>query len=218
MHINKEAIVISVIGILFVGLMGFLLVKSSGAPVPTKTIAKDSEYLVRAMSHMTGTKGAKVELVEFGDYECPACGVAHPNIKQITDAYKTNPNFSFVFRNYPLPQHPNAPLGAEAAEAAGAQGKYWEMHDMLYENQAEWGESKAPLQYIIKYAQKIGLDMTKFTKDINGNAYAAVIKADQADGDSLQVDHTPTLYVNGQELATYDVATIKAAVDAALAK
>ena len=216
MHINKEALIITGIGIVFVGLMGFLLVKTSGTGPITKTIAKDSEFLVRATSHMTGTKGAKVEVVEFGDYECPACGAAYPNLKQFSDQYKGNPDFSFVFRNYPLPQHPNAPLAAEAAEAAGAQGKYWEMHDMLYAKQAEWGESTVPLPLITSYAKTIGLDMTKFSHDISTNAYATVISNDQKDGDSLQVDHTPTIYVNGKELPTYDTTTLKTAIDAAL--
>ena len=167
---------------------------------------------------MTGSATAKVQMVEFGDYQCPACGAAYPMVKQITDEYASNPNFDFVFRNFPLPQHPNAPEAAEAAEAAGAQGQYWQMHDMLYAGQADWVDLADPTAIFVGYATKLGLNVTTFKTALATNQYASAIAADQSDGNQLGVDATPTLYVNGTQLTDYSVTTMKTAIDAALAK
>ena len=214
--VNKEAVIISVIGIAFVAIMGVLIWKSpqlSGTPATV-----DMSVLVKDTSHMTGVKTAKVTVVEFGDYECPFCGTEHPVLKQLIDAYKANANFNFVFRNYPLPQHPNALIAAEAAEAAGAQGKFWEMHDALYEHQGDWGEKSAPLSFFEIYAKTIGLDVTKFTADVNKNAYSDIIQADQADGNKAAINATPTIYINGVMQQNLDLVSLKKVVDADLAK
>ena len=216
MHINKEAVIIGTISVLFIALMGWLIWHSSG--IAPQTTVSDTSILSNATSHMTGSATAKVTMVEFGDYQCPACGAAYPYVKQITDEYASNPNFNFVFRNFPLPQHPNAPEAAEAAEAAGAQGKYWQMHDMLYEGQADWVDLADPTSVFVGYATKLGLDVKTFTSDVATNKYSSVISADQSDGNKAGVDATPTLYVNGTKLADYSVATMKTAIDAALAK
>jgi protein-disulfide isomerase len=155
----------------------------------------DSKVLVRADSHKSGAKNAKVTIVEFGDFQCPACGAAHPIVKQITEEYKDR--VTFVFRNYPLSMHQNSKLAAEAAEAAGAQGKYFEMHDMLYDKQKDWGESPKAKDKIMQYAQDLKLDMDKFKSDVEANKYDKKIQQDIADGNSAQVEATPTFYING---------------------
>ena len=109
-------IVLSIIGAIVIGIVLVVIFTSKEAVAPATTV--DQSHLVTAASHMTGKSGAKVTVVEFGDYQCPACGAFFPEMKQITDAYASNPNFNFVFRNFPLPMHPNAMIGAEAAEAA----------------------------------------------------------------------------------------------------
>jgi len=216
MKISREAWTITIISAVFVIIIGLLVWKSPGFTSSTTPV--DQTLLVHPANHMTGTLGAKVTLVEFGDYQCPACGAAYPAIKQAVDAYKTNSNFNFVFRNFPLPQHANALIAAEAAEAAGAQGKYWEMHDALYTNQNEWAESSDPLSFFVKYATAIGLDANKFKSDVSANKYKDVISADQSDDTKLGLDHTPTVFLNGVEATDLSVAGLKAKIDPLLAK
>lgn len=216
---NKETIVITVISVLFIVGMGFLVWKGPSFSTPAAPIvASDPSLLVRANSHMTGSASAKVTMVEFGDYQCPACGAAYPILKQITDKYAGNPDFNFVFRNFPLPQHPNAPIAAEAAEAAGAQGKYFEMLDQLYANQNQWVDSSNPLTFFLSYAGKIGLAADKFTADVAASKYASAISADQSDGNQLGVNATPTVFINAVQVVNFDPKSIEAIIDADLAK
>jgi len=162
--------------------------------------AVDPQSLVLDSSHMTGNKNAKVTLVEFGDFQCPACAAAHPKVKEIIEHYKGNADFNFVFRNFPLSQHKNAVIAAEAAEAAGSQGKYWEMHDKLYEAQGQWSESAAPLDIFAGYAAQLSLNVDQFKGDITNHKFTSIITADQNDGTELKVNSTPTFYLNGEKL------------------
>jgi protein-disulfide isomerase len=162
--------------------------------------AVDPKSLVLESSHMTGDKSAKVTLVEFGDFQCPACSFFHPKIKEILEHYKGDPNFNFVFRNFPLTQHKNALISAEAAEAAGSQGKYWEMHDKLYENQTEWSDVENPLDIFSGYAGGLGLNVDQFKNDVTSHKFKTIVDADQADGVKLGVSSTPTFYLNGEKL------------------
>ena len=218
MHINKEAVIIGVFSVLFLALMGYLIWHSSGA-APTQTVSSaNASSLENSASHMTGSATAKVQMVEFGDYQCPACGAAYPQIKQVTDMYASNPDFNFVFRNFPLPQHPNAPEAAEAAEAAGAQGKYWQMHDALYTGQNDWADVADPTSFFVTYATTIGLDLNQFKSDVASAKYASAISADQSDGNKLGVDQTPTIYINGVMVNNFSAANMEALVKADLAK
>lgn len=176
------------------------------------------DLLVKDTSHMTGKKGAKVTVVEFGDFECPACAAVSPEINKLIDAYKTNPDFNFVFRNFPLSQHKNAIIAAEAAESAGAQGKYFEMERLLYSNQSEWGESTDPKPFLSKYASSLALDMAKFQRDMTSHAFTATIQADATDGQTIGIDHTPTIYINGIEQTDLQFETTKSLVEKLLAK
>lgn len=184
--------IIVVIGAFFL-MRGEPKPQQAGAPV-------DQSSLVRESSHMTGKVGAKATLVEFGDYQCPACGAVEPLIKQVIETYKINPDFNFVFRNFPLPQHQNALIAAESAEAAGAQGKFWEMNEMIYEHQTEWENSAQAIDVFAGYAQQLGLNVDRFKQEALGNKYAEVINADQQDGNKLGVNATPTFYLNGEKL------------------
>ncbi len=216
---TKEAKILIAIAIVVV-IGGVLLAvfanprpKDPGAPVDGKSLVRDS-------SHMTGKLGAKVTIVEFGDFQCPACGAAHPIIKQVLDAYKDNPDVNFVFRNFPLDQiHPNAHIAAEAAEAAGAQNKYWEMHDMLYEKQDEWSTNPDPVTVFADYATSLGLNVDTFKQAVSQRLYADIIKTDYADGQSVEVNSTPTFFINGvKEAKVLSFDEFKAKIDAELAK
>ncbi len=208
------AIIVVVLGAL-IGL-AFLLKSVSPEKVQPDPNIKGAAVQTRDYSHMTGPANAKVQLVEYGDYQCPFCGAAYQPVKTVVDKYKNNPNFTFVFRNFPLSQHPNAQEAAEAAEAAGAQGKYFEMHDMLYQNQNDWSGTLSPTSAFESYAQTLGLDVNKFKSDLTTNKYINNITQDQADGEALGVNATPTFFLNGQKLDGYT--ELDSQIAAALAK
>ncbi len=193
---SQEAKVLTGIGIVTILIIGFGAFFLGGSSTPEKPAPPaDAKVLVRPDSHKETSPSAKVILVEFGDFQCPACGASYPIVEQLLQDYKGKVNF--VFRNYPLPIHPNAMIAAEAAEAAGAQGKYFEMYQALFSNQKEWAESKNPLEIYLKYAKNIGLDTDKFKKEVEDKKYESRIKKDQSDGNALGVNSTPTFFING---------------------
>ena len=189
--------------------------KPKNVPDNTQPRVTDEKLLVGEDSHKVTSDSAKVTIVEFGDYQCPACGAAHPIVKQILKDY--GEQITFVFRNFPLPMHNNAKISAEAAEAAGAQGKFWEMHDKLYETQNNWAESSKPLDLFVNYAQELGLDVDKFKEDIDGNKYSDRINKDKSDGNTLGVNSTPTFFINGEKLVgAPNFNTLKSKIDSQL--
>jgi protein-disulfide isomerase len=141
--------------------------------------------------HAQGPADAPVTLVEYGDYECPYCGRAYPVVKQLQE--KLGPTLRFVFRNFPLNTiHEHAGVAAQAAEAAGGQGKFWEMHDILYEHQQELAEAD-----LNSYALKIGLEIYQFEADLSGERFAKRVRADFRGGVRSGVNGTPTFFING---------------------
>ncbi len=198
--VPKEAKILT--GIAVIVIIGGVLLFLKGNPQPdAPSQPVDSASLVREGSHMTGTKDAKVTVVEFGDYQCPYCASINPAVAQLIKNYRGNSNVNVVFRNFPLSQHINSQVAAEAAEAAGAQGKFWDMHDKIYEKQADWENSNSALDIFVGYANELGLDVTKFRQDVGSNKFAEIIKADLDDGVKLGVDATPTFFINGQKQA-----------------
>ena len=162
---------------------------------PTGQVA-DQKHLIKPTSYSQGSKTAKVQLVEFGDYQCPACGAAYPTVKQLQSDF--GQNLQLIFRNFPLRSvHPNAEISALAAEAAGAQGKYFDMHDLLYQQQREWANEKDPLPFFQKYAKTLHLNVDKFTSDIKNQTYLSRIQDDTNDGVALSINSTPTFFING---------------------
>jgi protein-disulfide isomerase len=146
---------------------------------------------VSARDHVTGSEDAAVALVEYGDYECPYCGMAYQVVKSAQR--ELDKDLRFVFRNFPLAEaHPHARLAAEAAEAAAAQGKFWEMHDVLFEHQ-----DALEAEDIIGYAKSLGLDMTQFGKDLQDAKYTKRVREDFRSGVKSGVNGTPTFFING---------------------
>ncbi len=184
------------IGVIVVIGAVLLFKKSPTTTAPSASI----QNLVASDDHMTGSKTAKVQLVEFGDYQCPACAYAYPIIKQVTDAHSADPNFNYVFKNFPLPMHPNAIIAAQAAEAAGQQGKYFEMHDLLYANQNAWADLTDPKQVFIQYATQLNLDIPKFQAGLTDQAVAAKLLNDRQQAIDMGLAGTPTFFVNNQQL------------------
>lgn len=215
---TKEAKIL--IGIAAIVIIGGILLAVFANPQPKEAgQSVDPQSLIRSNSHMTKQASAKVNIVEFGDYQCPACAAAHPIVKRIVDEYKDNPDVNLVFRNFPLDSiHPNAHIGSEAAEAAGAQGKYWEMNELLYSRQTEWAEVQNPIDFFVRYAGEIGLDVDKFKSEVNQRLYQDVIKADYSDGTAAGVTSTPTIFINGEKMSSYQYETLKAKIEEQLKK
>ena len=215
---TQEVKIIAGIGIVTLAIIVggvFFLNKPSKVSDSTQPKVSDEKLLVGDESHKIATDGAKVTIVEFGDYQCPACGAAHPVVKQILNDYQGQ--ITFVFRNFPLPMHNNAKISAEAAEAAATQGKFWEMHGKLYETQNTWAESSKPLDLFVNYAQELGLDADKFKEDVDGNKYSDRINKDKSDGNALGVNSTPTFFINGEKLVgASNYNTLKSKIDSQL--
>lgn len=182
--------VIAVVVLIFVGIFAFTGHndnKSSGKSSSTKPT-----------EHIQGQGKSGVTLVEYGDFECPYCGQAYPIIKQAVT--NLNDQIYFQFRNFPLQNvHRNAFAASRAAEAAGMQNKFWEMHDALYENQSQWSSLSSPTPYFDKLAQQLGLNTTKFKSDYVSSAVNDLINADIAAGTKLGVQATPTFFLNGKQ-------------------
>ena len=146
---------------------------------------------VSARDHAAGPDDAPVTLVEYGDYECPYCGMAHPIVKRAQR--ELGNQLRFVFRNFPLAEsHPHARLAAQAAEAAAAQGRFWEMHDMLFEHQ-----DALEAEDLVSYAKSLGLDTAQFTRDLEAGTYAKRVRDDFRNGVRSGVNGTPTFFING---------------------
>jgi protein-disulfide isomerase len=141
--------------------------------------------------HIQGPADAAVTLVQYGDYECPYCGEAYPIIKEVQA--RLGDGLRFVFRNFPITtSHPHAERAAEAAEAAAAQGKFWDMHDLLYENQRRLRDED-----LHTYAERLGLDVELFDKGMADHVHAERVHEDFMSGVRSGVNGTPTFYING---------------------
>lgn len=193
---NRFWIVLGVVVLALVGL--FFATKKD---VPSTTTVEGDAKTILASDHVRGGKVAKVTLIEYGDFQCPACGSYYPIVKQLETIYAGKVNF--VFRHFPLIQiHPNAFAAARAAEAAGNQGKFFEMHDKLYETQRVWGETTSNQQSLFEgYAQELDLNMDQFKKDYASNEVADRINQDLASGQqTFGIDSTPSFILDGTKL------------------
>lgn len=157
------------------------------------------DITVTKTDHIRGAVDGKLTLVEFGDFQCPACSLYEPLVRQVMADNKTS--LKVVFKNFPLTQiHQNGLLGAKAAEAAGLQGKFWEMHDMLYDKQPEWSTGINARDIVMGYASVLKLDTKKFSDDLNSKELEDKILAEVKEGISLGVQGTPTFFLNGKKL------------------
>ena len=147
------------------------------------------------------SENVSVTLEEFGDYQCPPCGLLHPELKSIKADY--GKRLTFIFSNFPLSRiHKNAQAAAQAAEAARLQGSFWQMHDTLYEHQKEWKDESDPRPIFRKFAGEIGIDLRRFDRDVDSPGVKARIDADSKRAESLNIEGTPTILIEGQQLRT----------------
>lgn len=172
---------------------------------------------ITATDRINGTATSTVTLLEFSDFQCPACGEYFPVIEDLISEYKGQ--VALVYKNFPLPQHKNARVAAYAAEAAGRQGKFFEMYRLLFSNQEKWAELASPLPIIEGFAASLGLNMEQFKKDSTSAEVKSKIDADLALGQASQVLGTPTFFLEGVKIASPNsYQDFKNVIDAAIAK
>ena len=187
---------LAIIGVIVVVFLGVVLFSNHGGSNSKSSSGSPGQ----PTNHVAGTLNSKVTLVDYGDDECPVCESYFSTVQQVAQKYNTQ--VKFQFRNLPLLQiHPNAYAGARAAEAADLQGKFWQMHDLLYDpqNWNAWSTSSNPNPYFWQYAQQLGLNVSKFKTDFSGDQVNNRIQADLAAFSKTgQQEATPTFFLNGK--------------------
>jgi protein-disulfide isomerase len=183
-----------------------------------KNIPENQTVAVKgeAAAHVRGNPDAPVTLEEFGDFQCPPCGQFAGFVEELLKEYDSR--LRIVFRNFPLPGHEHAREAALAAEAAGFQGKFWEMYDTLYREQSNWSKAPNTRELFESYAGALGLNVDQFKKDMDGEKAKERVDSDHALGDSLGVKVTPTLFINKHpvEPEQKNPEGVRAAINAAL--
>lgn len=179
--------------VLFVVLLAKL--GTSNAPESTLTPA------INAADHKKGVENAKVTIVEYSDFQCPACAQYYPMLKQLTEEFPND--VQIVYRHYPLKQiHKNAEKAASASEAADKQGKFWDMHDMLFNTQKVWGEMDKPEEQFEKYAGSLGLNIEQFKTDLASAEVSEHVRSDESSANTMNLRGTPTFFLNNNLIAS----------------
>jgi protein-disulfide isomerase len=211
-------LIVGIIALLMLG-GGTLLYRAKRPPtliIPNgeMTSAKEGKETM----HLRGNLKASVTLEEFGDFECPPCYYLAGVLKAVE--HDLGDRVRVIFRHFPLDIHTRAREAAYAAEAAGLQGRFWEMHDLLYKEQAGWSEASEVRTMFIGYAGLLGLDIDRFAQDVKSEQVKDRVDSDAKRGYALGVRNTPTVFINNTELpvGSFNPAGIRAAIDKAAAK
>jgi protein-disulfide isomerase len=183
-----------------------------------QTVSSNSHPITLALAlqptdHIQGREHARVTIIEYGDFECPSCKVAAPTIKMLLDQFPNQ--IRFVYRHFPLEDaHPHALLAAEAAEAAGAQGKFWPMHELLFRNQAHLQGKD-----LRRYAETLGLDLVRYTAEMDDHIYLQKVREHIDSGRRSHIRATPAFFVDGvvQDIS-FGMLALHKAVEAAIAR
>lgn len=207
------------------GLFGFLVMTSKSGQLDVSSVDVNAVQTGNSQNgniaeHVFGKADSKVILMEYGDFQCPGCGTEHTIIKAVTEQYKGQ--IQFIFRNFPLSTiHPNGKAAAGTVEAAGLQGKYWEMHNKIYESQSAWSSLTGidRTNFFESYAESLGLDTTKFKTDIASFSVTDKINYDYALGLKAGVNSTPSFFLNNKKVEPAvwgDATKLKEAINAEL--
>ncbi|MEK7645317.1 MAG: thioredoxin domain-containing protein [Patescibacteria group bacterium] len=205
------------VGVVLVGVVAAMVklasVTNSGTPNPVQTV--NILPSVSSSDWIRGNPNASTTLIEYGDFQCPACATFHTVVLSIEK--ELGDNLRVIFRHFPLQQHANARIAAQAAEAAGKQDKFWEMHDMIYEHQRDWSEKSKTdaIAIFAGYAQKLKLNIDTFGKDINDNAIIDKIEDSFDQGVGFGVDSTPSFFLNNTKLSPRSYGEFRDAIFAA---
>lgn len=208
-------IIVALVGLLTVG-AGTMLYRAKRPTILKISEDKAAEQEKQGSTHARGPAQAPVTLEEFGDFQCPPCGKIAGPLLQIEKDY--GPKLRVIFRNFPFPNHQHALEAAYTAEAAGLQGRYWEMHDLLYREQSNWSNAPDVTQLFVSYAKMLGLEMDRFETDVAGPTVKARVSADRERGKSLGVNATPSIFINNQGVPpnSLNPTALRAAIDEAL--
>ncbi|KKS17485.1 MAG: DSBA oxidoreductase [Candidatus Woesebacteria bacterium GW2011_GWA1_41_7] len=193
---------------------------SAGKVIDSSILAPDGVYKTSGFEngvYLAASPSATVTLVEFGDFQCPACAVYAPFVKDVLTEFPGK--VTYVFRSYPLPQHKNAPISSYAVEAAGKQGKYWEMQEKLYETQNDWSLMEDPSEVFVNFAKELGLNTDQFSQDMGSQEVKDIVTKDTAAGNLVKITETPTFYINGKKVTlSGDPNQLKSLIQAELSK
>lgn len=185
-----------ILGIAAIVGCGYLLFVGGSAPTLSPPM---QEGVIHPLDHVKGNATSTVLIVEYSDFQCPACKAYYPVIRQIVAEY--GDRIALVYRHFPLVTiHMNAEFAARASEAANKQGKFWEMHDMLFEKQNEWSEAVDPIKYFESYASLIGISVDQFKTDFASKDVRDLVKAERLHGLQIGLQGTPTFFVNGVQI------------------
>jgi protein-disulfide isomerase len=202
--------------LIILAIIGFFVyaIAQLATSTPDSTDTK-TDIAITATDHTLGNLTAKVELIEYADFQCPGCASFAPLVKQITDEYKDK--IAYAYRHFPLPQHQHAELMAQAAEAAAKQGKFFEMLDLIFKNQNTWARLINVDKTISSYATQLKLDTARFTTDIDSKEVKDAVSDQRSSGVSYGVNSTPTFFLNGAQMSLpRNIEEFRAAIDAAL--
>lgn len=184
--------------IIIVGLIIWGMIAASKKHPTTSEVSISLPTPVTPADWTRGNPNAPVTLVEYADFECPACQAYYPVVEQVFNAASST--VRMVFREFPLPQHADAIPAAKAAEAAGNQGKFWDMYGLIYSNHADWETLSDPTSVFVGYAQKLRLNMAQFNADIKSAIVAKKISDEVTTGTAAGIDATPTFFINGKRI------------------
>lgn len=200
-NINKNTIIFSIASVLIIVGFLYLVFTTSNTPTESKTYQSAKEIL--KTDHIKWSQDKKILLVEYSDFQCPNCKLWNDFFKQLEKS--NSPEFkqikekiTFIYRNFPLETiHKNGLAASYAAEASGLQGKFYEMHDLLFEKQAEWSGLKDPKSFFVNLAKSLNLDEEKFKTDMASSEVKKKVQEDKASGIQANVNSTASFYLNG---------------------
>lgn len=205
-------IVIGVLGIVLLAVW-YLSRSTAERPLASRRGASPATNPTRSITlgadppHTLGTQDAPVMIEEFGDFECSSCAALHRTLAMMKSEF--GPRLVIVFRQFPLSSHKHAVAAAQAAEAAALQGKFWEMHNLLYENQKTWHEATEVQPIFEEYATRIGLGLDEFRRDVSNEIVNRRIALDKERGYSIGINSTPTVFLNGREVTLESLESAK---------
>jgi protein-disulfide isomerase len=209
----NNKVIFSVIAVVVLGLVGLAVMKHASAPNVTQEVAAE----VGASEWVKGNPDAEVSIIEYADFQCPACAAYHEVPDQYLESFDGKVNL--VFRHYPLPFHQHALAAALAAEAAGKQGKFWEMQDLLFETQKEWTNATDGKSVFRGFAEDLGLNMDQYDADLKDKTLRAKVEQDIKTGRALEVPGTPSFFIDGERIDNINNApAVEAMISAALAR
>lgn len=197
---NKKIRIGVIIGLIVVLIGSFFISKKSSEIDPT---LYESIEVTEPTKHIKGNLESEIVLIEYSDFQCPACKNTAPQLSQLIEQF--GDQFQLEYRHFPLRSiHPNAQIAAQAAEAAGMQGKFWEMHDILFENQSEWGQSFNPTRLFRKYAEEIGINPDRLEYDLESDLIEQIVDTHYGEAEVMQLPGTPSFVFDGEIINLQD--------------